>query len=310
MNRLIKITIFALLVTCFAIPVFAQKKKSKDDYLKEFAKLAQTKKPEDLDRMYELGKGFINDYPNEKNDNVNKIKGFLKQYRENKFYNDLEKGKYAEGFAAGKEILAENPEDVAAIMNLAYAGYDAFTKNKDNSFEEQSIGYAKQTLKLLEANKVPTNFSPFKDKNDVSAWMYYIMASFVKDKDIREGAINFYQATRFDSPIKNNSYPFYVVAVYYEDVYQKLATEYNGKLKTLTDAQSAVELEKVNKVIDLMLDAYARAIKLAEIENIPEKVAWKSRLTDVYKFRKKTDAGINEYMTLVNASPMPDPSAL
>lgn len=309
MKKLLKIAVFAILLSSFTFPVIAQKQKSKDDYLKEISALFKINKPEELEKAYYLAKEFLTAYPKEKGDNINKLKQFIKSNQENMFYNLLDKGKLAEAFAAGKEVLTENPENIGVLMNLAYSGFDAQAKNKDNSFAEVSTNYAKQTISLLESGKTPANFSPFKNKDDTIGWMYYVIGNFQKDTDAKESAINFYKATKYEGQVKSSSFPYYVIANYYETVYQKLATEYNAKNKSLTEEQNKIELDKVNKVLDLMLDAYARAIKFAEAENNPDKDNWKKRFTDVYKFRNKSDAGINEFMTLKNASPMPDPSA-
>lgn len=307
MNKLFQIAVVVFLTASFVITGTAQKQKSKDDYIKEISTLSNTKKPEDLEKAYELSKEFLAKYPKEKGDIVNKIKDFVQRFRDNQFLVYLDQGKTADAFRLGAELLAENADNSLVTMNLAYGGFMALAKNNDKSFNDQTINYANKTISFLEAGKTPSNFAPFKDKDEATSWMYYILGNLQKDTDIKQAAHSFYLATRLETQIKANSFPYYAIATYYEDIYQKLATEYNTKVKTMSEAESKAQLEKVNKVVDLMLDAYARAVKRAEAENAPQKDEWKKRMSDVYKFRKKTDAGFNEFITYINTTELTDP---
>ncbi|HRH41873.1 MAG TPA: hypothetical protein PKY82_09535 [Pyrinomonadaceae bacterium] len=307
MSKFFRIAILAFLLVSFVPSAIAQKQKSKDDYLKEISALFKTKKPEDLEKAYFLGKEYLVKFGNEKDENTNKVKDFVKKNRENQFFIYLEQQKFSEAFSEGKEILDENPENVFVSMNLAFGGYNALATKNDKSFTDQSINYAKQTISLLEKGTTPSSFSPASSKDDAISWMYYIIGNFTKDTNYKESVANFYKSTQFEGKIKSTSMPYFAIAVYFEDVYEKIANEYNSKNKTMTEAQRTTELEKVNKVMDQMMDAYARAIKFGEAENNPQKDEWKKRLTEVYKFRKKTDAGLNEYITLVNTKPLADP---
>ena len=115
---------------------------------------------------------------------------------------------------------------------------------------------------------------------------------------------------KFESQIKNNSAAYYLIAACYEDIYAKMAAELKAKIdaKKISDADFNAESARVGKVIDLMLDAYARAVKHAETDKNPDLPQWTQRLTQVYKFAKGSDTGLTEYIDKVNALPMPDPS--
>ena len=172
-------------------------------------------------------------------------------------------------------------------------------------------GTRKKTLKLFESGIFPTNYSPFKDKQDTIAFMYFVIGNLSVPKDLKTAAANIYKSTLYESQIKSSSQPFAQIANYYEDVYQKLSTDLNAKVKakTISDADFKTENEKVEKVVDLMLDAYARAYKRAEATNDPDKTNLKTRLAQIYQFRKKTEAGFDAFVTYINNTPMPDPAA-
>jgi hypothetical protein len=67
---------------------------------------------------------------------------------------------------------------------------------------------------------------------------------------------------------------------------------------------------KMEKLLSRMIDAYARAVKVAEIDKDSNKDTWNTRLQAVYKFAKQSDAGLAEYVNNIMATPMPDPNQL
>lgn len=310
MKKLLLVVTVILVATSFVTSTFAQKQKSKDDLFKEIATLSNTKKPEDIEKAYQLGKEFLVRFPKETSENAKKLKDFVKRYRENSFYKAFEEKRFADFFAIGKEILTDEPENVVITLNLGYGGYDTLLKSNDKSFADDSIKYAKQTLQFFEAVKLPTSFSPFNNREEATAWMYYVIGYFSTDKDLKEAAINFYKSTLYESEIKKTSQPYYVIAYYYEKIYEKMSADLNGKIaaKTIDDAQIDAQTEKINVILDQMIDAYSRAYKFGETENNPSKNEWKSRLTEVYLFRKKPEAGLDAYINSVVATPLKDPS--
>lgn len=306
--------LLALLILTVALAVsttFAQAQK--DELFGKIAKLTQSKKEEDQDKAYRMGKDFLAQFgKDEKDEKVVKIKSFVENYRTNAFNKKLDETKTAEAIAIGKEILAAEPDNAYVTMNLAYAGFDAQQKKKDNSFAADSVAYAKQTLSLFEAGKTPKTFQPFKDQIEVTAFMYYIIGNFQFDSDIKQSAQNFYKALGYDSKIKNDSFPYYALAAFYEKEYARQATEAKAAYdaQTVSDEQMKVVQEKLDHTIGNMLDAYARAIKYGEAEKNANLSVWKDRFSYVYKTAKKSDAGMQEYLTNQPNTALPDPMAL
>ena len=206
---------FLFLTLALTVSIFAQSKESKDEMYGKIAKLTQTKKAEDADKAYLLSKDFLAKYGKDTDEKVTKIKAFADNYRNNTFNKKLDEVKTAEAIALGKEILANEPENAYVTMNLAYAGFDAQQKNKDNSFGAESVVYAKQTISLIDAGKLPKTFQPFKDQPEATAFMYYVIGNFSLDTDLKTAAQNFYKALNYESKIKTDSFPYYVIAAYY-----------------------------------------------------------------------------------------------
>ena len=309
MNRLFSTAVVLMLAVMLVSSASAQKPKSKEESLKEIATLSNTKKPEDMAKAYELSKDFLTRFgkENDKDGNIAKVRDFVNRYRENLFFTAADGKKYADAFAIGKEILAEQPNNVEVLMNLAYAGYNASATPEGKVYVDDAITYARKSTQLVEAGTAPKSFAPFKDKDEAMAFMYFIDGHLSITKDMKAAAGSLYKATQFEASVKNNSLPYYLIATYYEDLYGKMSTDLKAKGKTLSEADFKAASDKIDKVLDAMMDAYARACKRADAENSPNKAAWKDRLTQVYTFKNKTAAALPEYINYVNTLPMPDP---
>jgi hypothetical protein len=303
-----KLFLVAILLT-MAFSAFAQKPKSKDDLYKEIGTLTATKKPEDMAKAYPLAKEFLEWFG--KDDKDGKVKMFVTRYREHEFLVALDANKYDVAFPLGKEILAEEPDNVEVLLNLGYAGYTAASSG-NRAFVDDSLGYARKTVQLMEAGTLPKTYVPFKDKDEATAFMYFAIGNLSLDKDKKEGVSNIYKAMQYESKIKTNSAAYFLIAAYYEDTYTTLATELKTKAdgKKASDAELSALADRVSKTIDLMLDGYARAVKMAEGDKNPDAAQWKQRLAQIYKFVKKTDSGLTEYINQVAATPMPDPAKI
>lgn len=290
---------------------FAQSSSEKDEQFNKIVKLSQTKKPADQEKAYQSGKDFVNKFGKDEDEKTKKIKEFVANYRINLFNQKLNDGKTADAYALGKEILAQEPENTYATMNLAYAGYDASNKIKDNSFSADSIRYAAQTLQSIEAGKLPNSFEPFANQAEATAMMHYVIAHFNMDSNLKLSAEKFYKALQYESRIKNTSYPYYIIAFYYDKEYEKAARDYQTKhgSKTTEDSAMKADNEKLEKLLQRMLDAYARTIKFAEPGN-PTRNNWKQRFTQIYTFVNQNENGLEDYINNITSKPMPDPNTL
>lgn len=309
MKRLVSTAVVAILVAIFAITGFAQKERSKEDLLKEIATLSNSSSADDKEKAYQTAKEFLARFGTEKNDNVKKLRKFVESYRTSMFFKAVDGNKFQSAFTLGKEILADEPQNVDILINLTYAGYNAMAAG-DKSYVDDTISSAKKAEELIEAGTAPKSFAPFKDKPEALAWIYYIEGNLVTTRDKKAGAVSIYKATLFESPIKENALPYNMIALYYEDEYNKLGNALKTKLasKPVNEAEAAALEERVKQALDLMLDAYARSSKKADAENAANKDALKSRLAQVYKFVKKTDEGLSEYVGYITKTPLPDPS--
>ncbi len=312
MKKIALIFCLSLLTMTFAASVFAQDNSKKDELFGKIAKMSQTKKSEDQDKAYQLSKDYLTQYGSDNDEKTTKVKEYVEKYRASAINKKLDDGKTAEAFALGKEILTQEPDNSYVTMNLAYGGYEALTKKKDKSFADDSINYARKTLSLFEAGKLPKTFQPFNNQAEATALMYYVIGSFQVDDQPQKASENFYKSLQYESKIKNNAYPYYMIAYNYEQQYAKDAKDFQAKYGNQAQEDSAMKADnaKLEKLLNRMLDAYARTVKVAQAENNPNTAAWKQRYNEIYKFVKQSDAGADEYLNNVASTPMPDPNAV
>lgn len=295
MKNLCSTAAVLMIAVLFITPAFAQKQKSKDDAFKEIAALTNTKKPEDLEKAYKLAREFVTRFAADKDDKVTHIKGFVAQYRLKLFLGAVDSQKYAEAFSLGKEILAEEPENTEVLINLASAGYNARSDKGDKTYVADTVIYAEKGAELIVAGKLPKSFAPYKSQDEATAWMYFISGFLGFDKDIKAAASNAYKSLQYETVIKTDPLPYYIIATFYENQYETLSTAKGDQ-------------KRIDAAIDLMLDAYARTCKRSEITKHPSHAAWQTRYAQIYKFRKKTDVGLKEFTAMIDASPLPDPA--
>lgn len=311
MNKSAKFGFLLILMLSLAVSMFAQDNSKKNEEFNKIAKLTQTKKPEDLEKAYKMAKDFLAQYGKTEDDQVKKVKMFVEKHRLDAFNKSLDDVNIAQAYVLGKEILAQEPENTYVVINLAVGGYDAFHKKKDASFAGEAVNYAKQALSLIEAGKLPASFQPLKNQEHATAILYYVIGNFTYEKDPAEAAKNFYKALQFESEIKTTSFPYYVIAFHYEKAYQNLANAYQAKVANKApEAELLADQEKLGKLIDRMLDAYARAVKFAEVDNKTGRDAWMQRFTQIYKHKNQSENGLNEFLTSVTNTTLPDPGKI
>lgn len=311
--RLFSSALCILFLTCaLTVSAFAQKVETESELFSKISKLTQTKKAVDEDKAYLLGKTFIERFGKNNSDEVKKVRDFMQNYQVAFVARKIEEGKTAEAFAFGKQVLAQQPDNAHLSMTLAYAGYQALVNKKDKSFNQDSILFAQKTVQLFAEKKLPNNFAPFTDQDEATAMMYYVIGNFLFDSNLKESAQNYYKAVQFTSKVKNNSLPYSIIAFYYEKEFEKAAKDFetNHGSKSSEDAAMRADNARLEKLMNNMQDAYARAIKLGESENAPKMNEWKKRYTEIYIFIKGNDKGAAEFLANVLMTPMPDPSAL
>src|SRR5712691_11154472 len=277
----------------------------------------------DPPKAYEAAKKYLGACPQEEGPIPTYLKKWSAQYdkdaRKPRFqpllYGDK---KYAEAFALGKEILADEPENLRVIIDLGYAGFHlAAPATKNESFNADSLTYARKAIQMIESGKTPESldsksppWSPFKGKDDTLAYLYHAVGRVTLKSNPEEALTALIKALQYETDLKKEPWEYYFVAAAYETgPYPKLSADYKARFTGKDESpESKLALANINQIIDRMIDAYARAFALAgsDPKYQANKKEWMEALSTWYKFRNnQSDAGLNEMIASVLSKPLP-----
>ena len=262
---------------------------------------------------YQAARAYLDKYTKDKDQYVDYLQKWVATYerdeRKRMLPGLINEKNFTEAYKVGAKILADEPDYLRAQIDLGYAGYIALSSN-NQTYSAEALGHARKAIQAIEAGKVPTEWAPFKGKDDTLAYLNFAVG-FLTLKTAPEQAIDaFIKAAQYESEIKKNPRTFYALAAAYEAGPYKtqsaaFQTAYGDKPET---PASKAALEKVNVLIDRIVDAYARAIALAGSDpNMAQsKKDWMVPLTNYYKFRHDgTETGLPEYIASVLSKPLP-----
>ena len=268
------------------------------------------------DVAYDAAKKYLAACPDLPADDVygKTLKKFIGLYeaatRKAQFLEAYDKKNYADVMTLGKQVLADDPGYVRANVLMGYVGYLA-SLGGNTSLNADSANYAKQAIALLESGKTPDDWRPFLNKDDALAWLNYSLGYTYLKTSPSDAIPYFLKAARMESSLKKNPATYYFIAVAYETgPYAKLSDEYNAKFKGQTESpESKLAQANINQVVDRAIDAYARAVALStatDAKTQQTKKEWMDRLTELYKYRNKSETGLNELVAGILSKPLPD----
>jgi hypothetical protein len=219
---------------------------------------------------------------------------------------------YAAGFGLAKQVLTDDPEDIKALIALGYGGYLSTTNAKNETFNADAERYAQKAIQLLESGKSPDAWAPFKSREDTIASLNYAIGFTGLKARPEESIARFIRVIQIDSDLRKTPSPFYLLAEAYEKgPYKSLSSDYSKRFANQPETpESKAALENINKVMDRIIDAYARAVALAgnEPQYQAAKAGWTKQLTALYKFRHAdSDTGLTEFIAGVLSKPLPQP---
>jgi len=220
-----------------------------------------------------------------------------------------EKKDFAAAFDLGKQILAEEPDNLRVLTDLAYAGYLA-ASSKVTTFNGDTLNYARKAIQLLQAGGTLENWAPYTSKDEALAYLNNTIGVLTIGENPSESLRNLLKAAQLEGKLKKDAITYgYIGDAYQSGPYAKQAAAYTacceGKDET---PESKLALANLNQVIDRMIDAYARAVALsgADAAGQARKKAWMETLTNWYKFRNQgTETGLPEMIAGITAKPLP-----
>lgn len=232
-----------------------------------------------------------------------------------------------EVYAAGKEILAGEPDNMDVILDLGSIGYDQSITSKNYKYNDDTLRYAKLALEKFKAGKTCERcgaFYAYKSKDNALGWMNltigYIMYNVQGNK--KDALPYLFAASQANSDTKNNPLAYDPVGAYfYEDV-KKLVDETQATIKTplpdtATDEEKAkreadikARIALLNGTTERAMDAYAHAYNAAKTN--PKQKAYADelykKLQTLYNLRFQKTDGFDTYIASLTAKPMTDPA--
>lgn len=262
---------------------------------------------------YQAARDYLQKYNKDKDQYTDYLQKWITFYERDERKRNLpiliNEKKFAEAYSTGAKILADEPNYLRAQIDLGYAGYLAATA-KNESFNSTALDYARKAINEIESGKTPTDWAPFKGKNDTLAYLNYAVGYLTLKTNPSEAIDALLKAAQFDSDIKKTPSTYYFLAAAYESgPYKTMSSAYQTNFANKPETpESKAALEKLNVVIDRIIDAYARAIAAAGTDPKTEqsRKEWLAQLTNYYKFRHDgSDAGLTEFIAASLQKPLP-----
>jgi tetratricopeptide (TPR) repeat protein len=262
---------------------------------------------------YQAARDYLQKYTKDKDQYVDYLQKWVMLYeraeRKNQLPVLINEKNFAEAYKVGAKILADEPDNLRTQIDLGYAGYLA-ASSKNETYNADALNYARKAIQAIEAGKVPSEWAPFKGKDDTLAYLNYAVGFLTLKTNPDQAIDSLLKAAQYDSDIKKTPSTYYFLAVAYESgPYKTLSTAYQSQYANKPETpQSKAALEKLNVIIDRIIDAYARAIAAAGTDPKTEqsRKEWLGQMTNYYKFRHDgSDAGINEFIATVLQKPLP-----
>lgn len=270
------------------------------------------------DAAYQAARDYLQKYQKDKDAYTDYLTKWVAAYerddRKRQLGGFINQKNFNEAYKVGAKILAEEPDYLRAQIDLGYAGYLA-ASNKDESHNTEAIGYARKAIQAIESGKAPSEWAPFKGKDDTLAYLNYAVGFMTLKTNPDQAIDSLIKAASYESDIRKTASTYYFLAVAYEaGPYKTMSTAYQNTYANKPEtAESKAALEKLGVLMDRIIDAYARAINVAGTDPKTEQSRkdWMAQLTNYYKFRNNGDeTGLPQFIANAMQKPLPPKPAL
>jgi hypothetical protein len=331
MKNVLRLLAIAALATTFALPALAQDTtgtattaaasaqdvQAKADLYKKF--LENYKGTPDQQKVaYEAGKDYLSKYGSDNSAEnapiVKFISNWIGRYEKavlefncTKAVNETP----AQAFSVCRDVLANNPDNLKIHLQLVAAGIK-LSQAKDTSHNAEALNEARKALQLIEQGKTSDVWAPFADQVGAKEGLRYYVGFFSLESAPEETAKQLLDIARGSGALSKDPNTYQLLgASYYNGEFKKLAAQYKANYEGKEETpESKALFDRINVVLDRIIDAYARAVALSngKAQYALTNNQSKSALTTFYKQRHdNSDAGLNELVASVLSRPIPVP---
>lgn len=281
---------------------------------------------------YQAARDYIQRYSKEDDQYTRYLKAWISAYeedertarlaaeradREQQLLGSFTVKNYTKAYSLAGPVLTDNPNNLRVLIALGYGAVAASTEARNETFNAEAAKHAAKAIQLIESGRTPNSdgsgggvWAPFKSKEDVLGSLHYALGFYALKPTPDAAGPHFIKAAQVDADRRNSPTTYSVLALAYQNgPYKRLSEDFTKRFSNQPESpESKAALDGVNKVVDKMIDAYARAVALAgsNPQNQAAKAQWMTQLTKFYKFRNSnSDAGLNEFIAGVLAKPLP-----
>lgn len=238
-----------------------------------------------------------------------------------KFNNSVKAGNVAEIFATGKSILDLRPDYLNVLFYMAEYGYLNAHNKRIDSFNDETIFYAKQAIDKIKAGQVSpeNNWQPTENKEHALSWMNYIVGYIYhfRMNDKKSAAPYFYETIRHKYKLSDDSdsynsrsnlysrhEPHILLGNWYLDQYNQAVIVYNRQKDSskIDDTRKNELTNSWKKFADLALNVYVHSY--TKTKNTEVKNEIKNTINQLYKYRYNESSGFDAFILIESRKPL------
>jgi hypothetical protein len=281
---------------------------AKGELYKQYYDVRKTDQP----KAYEFGKQYLAKYESCADNYTSSVKKFVTAYEKATLRIDFFKAYDTKDVAKlntlGRQLLTNDPNDAAVALLAAVGVYQGVQDKKPGVTDADAAFYVDKAVELIGAGQQPKNLAdqpswlPFANKDDALSFFTFSQgAMFAKNNNPAE-ALKKYVAVA-QSAGKDKETPVLYAAI--AQIYRNEVAPLYEKYKTFTTEtdESRLLLANINRIVDSMIDAYARAVAYSTTP--ADKAKYMADLTELYKSRhNNTDTGLTEFIAGIKSQPI------
>ena len=320
---------FAVALLLFSPSVLrAQNPPVTDDEVKvkTYSRFVENREPNPAE-AYEAAKEYMRLYGKEDDQYTRYLKTWIPAYeddvrtrrlaaeredREQQLLGAFTQKKFDDAYSRAGQVLNDDPNNIKVLIALGYGAVVASTEARNENFNSDAANYAQKAIQLIESGRAPDAWAPFKNKDDAVASLNYAIGFYWLKLKPEEAIAHLLKAAQSNSDRKTAPSTYYYLALAYQNgPYRQISADYSRRFANQPETpESKAALDGVYKVLDRIIDAYARAIALAgnDPQHQTSKADWTKRVTELYKFRhNNSDTGLSDLIAGVLSQPLPQP---
>jgi hypothetical protein len=203
-------------------------------------------------------------------------------------------------------MLAKNPDNLKLYLQLVAAGLKS-AQSGNKSLNAESANVARKALALVEQGKTSDEWIPFTSQQEAAPGLNYYLGFFTLENSPAEAANYLLKAAQSNSSYAKEPTTYeFLAAAYINSELKTLAAEYKSKYEGKEETpESAALFNKINGVLDRIIDAYARAVALTKPGEAKAQTDRRAKLATFYKQRHdNSEAGLNELIAGILSKPI------